>query len=255
MLLPDRDFDPTESAVPWAALTEAGHEVRFATPSGSPGAADERLVTIGFGPLSPLLMTRPDAIEKYRRMAASPAFAAPLRYEDVDPSTLDLLVIPGGHAPGVKSMLESTAAQRIVVEQFAKGRPVGAVCHGVVLLARSIDPKTNRSVLHGRKTTALTATMELSAWAITKPVLGDYYRTYPTTVQAEVTAALSDKRDFDAGPLFPVRDSVSRLDRGFVVDDGSYVSSRWPGDCHAFAAALVRLAKGGRASANAAAVA
>jgi putative intracellular protease/amidase len=242
MLLPERDFDPTESAVPWGALTDAGYVVRFATPSGRVGAADERLVTTGFGPLSPLLMTRRDALERYRAMGQSPAFRSPLRYEDVDPSELDLLIVPGGHAPGMKSMLESEAAQRIVVEQFRAGRPVGAVCHGVVLLARSIDPTTARSVLHGRKTTALTTTMELSAWAMTKPFLGDYYRTYPQTVQAEVTLRLRDKNDFNPGPFVPIRDSAERPDRGFVVRDGSYVSARWPGDCHAFGQALVRLA-------------
>ena len=30
MPLPDRDFDTTESAVPWKKLTEAGHSVVFA---------------------------------------------------------------------------------------------------------------------------------------------------------------------------------------------------------------------------------
>ena len=29
--LPDRDFDPTEVAVPWRVLCDAGHQVVFAT--------------------------------------------------------------------------------------------------------------------------------------------------------------------------------------------------------------------------------
>lgn len=33
--LPDRDFDPTEAAVPWHTLTRAGHEVVFASEHGS----------------------------------------------------------------------------------------------------------------------------------------------------------------------------------------------------------------------------
>ena len=49
--LPDEDFDPTESAIPWAALTAAGHEVAFATPSGQPARADPRILSgKGFGP-------------------------------------------------------------------------------------------------------------------------------------------------------------------------------------------------------------
>lgn len=239
MLLPDRDFDPTESSLPWEALVAAGRTVRFATPSGKQAAADERLVTTGFGPLSPILMTRREAIESYRRMEEDANFRAPLRYDAVDPSSVDLLIVPGGHAPGMKSMLESEAAQKIVVAQFARKRPVAAVCHGVLLLARSIDPSTQRSVLHGRKTTALPKTMELSAWTMTKPFLGDYYRTYPKTVQDEVTEALASKEDFLAGPLLSSRDSKHKP--GFVVRDGDYVSARWPGDCHAFAAACVTL--------------
>lgn len=40
-------------------------------------------------------------------------------------------------------------------------------------------------------------------------------------------------------PLIPVRDSASNQRHGFTVRDDNYLSARWPGDCHAFAAALV----------------
>ena len=44
--LPDRDFDVTEVAAPWAVLREAGHEVVFATEkAGTIPAADPRLLT------------------------------------------------------------------------------------------------------------------------------------------------------------------------------------------------------------------
>mgnify|MGYP000585483861 CR=1 FL=1 len=67
--------------------------------------------------------------------------------------------------------------------------------------------------------------------------LGDYYRTYPTTVEAEVTAVLASTRDFERGPRFTVlRDSPNHLARGFTVRDGNYLSGRWPGDCHRLAA-------------------
>lgn len=239
MLLPDGDFDPTESSLPWDALNAAGREVFFATPNGERASADERLVTTGFGPLSPVLMTRKDALTTYKRMEEDPRFARPKRYEDVG-DDVELLIVPGGHAPRMKSMLESDAAKSIVVRQFARSAPVAAVCHGVLLLARSIDPATQKSVLFGRKTTALTKTMELSAWTMTKPFLGDYYRTYPKAVQDEVEEALASKDDFRAGPLLPRRDTADKP--GFVVRDGNYVSARWPGDCYAFARACVDLA-------------
>jgi putative intracellular protease/amidase len=43
--IPARDFDPTEVAIPWRALTRLGHEVAFATPDGRPGQADAIMLT------------------------------------------------------------------------------------------------------------------------------------------------------------------------------------------------------------------
>jgi putative intracellular protease/amidase len=241
MLLPESDYDPTESSVPWAALRAAGFEVRFATPRGAPAHADPRLVDLGFSLLSPFLMTRKDDLARYREMRSDPAFNAPLAYADVDPKEVQGLLIPGGHAAGMRTMLESADAQRIVREAFAAGKPVAAVCHGVLLLARTKDAATGRSVLHGRRTTALPAWMELSAWAMTLLWLGRYYRTYPQTVESEVKAALASPDDFHRGPWSNLRDSAANPRRGFVVRDGAYVSARWPGDCHRFAAEVVNV--------------
>lgn len=45
MPLPARDFDPTEAAVTWRVLSEAGHEVFFATPDGRPARADPLMLS------------------------------------------------------------------------------------------------------------------------------------------------------------------------------------------------------------------
>ncbi|GAB3257900.1 type 1 glutamine amidotransferase family protein [Chitinimonas naiadis] len=239
-LLPAIDHDPTESAVLWHALTTAGIDVQFATPAGEPGYADARLVSEGFGVLNPFLMTRAADLALYHAMSTTPAFLAPQPYVQVDTTHYEGLFIPGGHAAGVRSLLESPVAQAICLGFFRTDKPVAAVCHGVLLPARTMDPTTGRSVLHGRKTTALTASMELSAWLITKPWLGDYYRTYPQTVEAEVKAALAQADDFSAGPLLPLRDTADELSPGFAVVDGQYFSARWPGDCHQLASLFTR---------------
>jgi putative intracellular protease/amidase len=125
---------------------------------------------------------------------------------------------------------------------FTADKPVAAVCHGVLLLARTVNPDTGFSILRGRKVTALVAnTMELPAWAMTAPWLGRYYRTYPQTVEAQVTCALSSPADFLRGRFLAVRDSADQPQRGFVVRDGQLLTARWPGDCHRFAAEWVRL--------------
>ncbi|NNA54291.1 type 1 glutamine amidotransferase domain-containing protein [Pseudomonas koreensis] len=242
ILLPSADYDPTESSVPWQALRDAGIETRFATPQGLAAYADARLVSIGFGPLNSMLMTRKADLRSYAQMIESAAFRQPLAYADVDPNQFDGLLIPGGHAKGMRSLLESAQARDIALQFFKAEKPVAAVCHGVLLLARTLDPDTGRSVLFGRRVTALlAATMELPAWLMTAPWLGRYFRTYGQTVEAEVSAALSRKSDFVRGPLIAKRDSAQSPHSGFVVRDGQLLTARWPGDCHRFAAEWVAL--------------
>ena len=51
------------------------------------------------------------------------------------------------------------------------------------------------------KTTALLQKQEMLAWQITRAWLGNYYRTYDQSVQAEVTGALANPNDFIEGPM------------------------------------------------------
>src|SRR5262249_26530761 len=125
------------------------------------------------------------------------------------PDAIDAMVLPGGHrARGMRDYVDSDTLQRLVVDAFGRGLVVGAICHGVLLAARSIDPDTGRSVLYGRETTALTWEFERRAWRLTRRTRfwdPDYYRTYTEapgqgegymSVQAEVTRALRDRKDF-----------------------------------------------------------
>jgi protease I len=240
MPLPNRDFDPTETSVPWRVLTGLGHRIVFATPDGEPGVADRRMVTgEGLGLLAPFLKADRNGRSAYEAMIASPEFRAPTRYESITERSFDALALPGGHAGGMRPYLESALLQRIVPDFFARGRPVGAICRSVVLAARSMAA-SGKSVLHGRKTTALLRSQELLAWNLTRFHLGDYYLTYPTTVEAEVVAALARPEDFQRALLSIARDSPERPN-GFSVIDGKYVSARWPGDAHGFSRALAGL--------------
>lgn len=47
--------------------------------------------------------------------------------------------MPGGHAPGMKSYLESAAVKEIAKKAMSADKPVGAICHGVLILARAKD--------------------------------------------------------------------------------------------------------------------
>jgi protease I len=234
--IPSQDFDPTEAAVPWKTLRALGHKVVFATPDGKPARADERILTgRGLGVLARVLMADANGRQAYAEMAESAEFRQPMAWSEARISDIQGLLLPGGHAPGMKPYLESSVLQSLIAAAFAARTPVGAICHGVVLAARSRGAD-GRSVLHGRKTTALTKPMELTAWSLTCAWLGNYYRTYPITVEDEVVAALAAPRDFARGPTSTKRDAPDLLDIGFTLRDGQYLSARWPGDAHRFAA-------------------
>ena len=234
--LPSQGFDPTEAGVPWRELTQRGHRVLFATPDGRPAQADPRmLLGTGLGLLRPLLQADGHGIAAHDAMAASPEFCSPVSYAAACGTAFDALLLPGGDARGMREYLESTAVQGLATMAFESQRVVGAICHGVVAAARA-KGSAGRSVLHGRRTTALTQDLELSAWALTGLWLGNYYRTYPATVQAEVVSVLAQPDHFIHGPLALRRDAPGHLERGFVVRDGNYLSARWPGDAHRFAA-------------------
>jgi putative intracellular protease/amidase len=270
-LLPARDFDPSEAAVSWQVLVNAGHVVAFATPAGRPAVADDMMLTgQGLDPWGaiPLLRNWPligrlmranrDAREAYAGMIADPNYGVPQRWDAVDASAFDGLLLPGGHrARGMRSYLESEALQRLVVSFFEAGKPVAAICHGVLLAARSISKRTGRSVLHGYQTTALTWALERSAWRVARVTRfwdPNYYRTYLEqegqpdgfmSVQQEVTRALARAQDFKDVPATDPdyrrktsglqRDSIDDARPAFVVRDRNYVSARWPGDAHTFA--------------------
>lgn len=232
MPLPDRDFDVTEVAVPWQVLRAAGHEVVFATErAGTVPAADPRLLT---GVLFGQLGADPEPVAFYRELEAAPEFHATIAWDEVEPTAFDGLILPGGHAPGMRQYLGSAVLQRKVGEYWTLDRPVGAICHGVLVLARTRDQQGD-SVLRKRTTTCLPKHLERSAFLATAWKLGRYYRTYPAYVQDEVTAALAEPGQFQRGPRSLKRGTATDDRPAFVVQDRNYLSARWPGDAYLFA--------------------
>lgn len=229
--LPDTDFDVTEVAVPWKLLTRAGHRVTFATErGGTVPAADPLLIS---GVLFGQLGAEPEPKAFYAELRASPEFHHTVSWNELDVAQFDALVLPGGHAPGMKQYLGSDVLQAKVREFVALKRPWGAICHGVLVAARA-------GVLKGRKTTCLPAYMERTAYFLTAWKLGTYYRTYPAYVEEEVRAALAAPDDFVRGPTHLMARGTDTDDGpAFVVEDGEYVSARWPGDAYRFARALL----------------
>ena len=234
--LPDTDFDITEVAVPWATLRTAGYDVRFATPQGGrPPTCDPLLVA---GPLFGKLGARPAALACWAALVDDPHFRDPAPYAAIDAGTARGLLLPGGHAPGMRPYLEDTVLQARVVDVLDGGRPLAAICHGVLVLARACRADGS-ALLSGRSVTCLPWWMEMSAWALTAWKLGRYYRTYDISVQAEVTAALGATGHFHRGPLH------NDYERPYEVHDGNLLTARWPGDAARFADTFVEMLNAG----------
>jgi putative intracellular protease/amidase len=186
-----------------------------------------------------------------------------LRWDQLSADEFDGLVLPGGHrARGMRDYLESAALRRLVVAFFDADKPIGAICHGVLLAARS-RRDDGKSVLYGRRTTSLTWAQERAASALAH--VGrwwdrDYYRTYVEepdqpkgymSVEAEVARALAspgdyvdvprDASDFRRKTSGLARDTIGDARPAWIVRDGNYVSARWPGDAHTFAASFAEL--------------
>lgn len=235
MPLPDHDFDVTETAVPWKVLTRAGHEVVFATETGKVPECDRRLLTgVIFGQLGAARQAK----AFYAEMKASREFLHPYSWSDLNPADFAALFLAGGHAPGMRQYLDSEILRRKVAAFWTLHRPVAAICHGVLVLARTKTP-AGVSVLHDYETTCLPKYMERTAYWLTAWKLGRYYRTYRDYVEDEVEVAAGH---FERGPTVLFTRGTDQDDRAaFVVRDRNYVSARWPGDAYKIAKELIDL--------------
>lgn len=222
MPLPDYDFDPTEASIPWKACTARGWNVAFSTEHGNVPQADPHKLK---GPLPGLLSAGAKALAAYSQMAQEPAYQRPIPYADIDPDQYQALLLPGGDGPRMRQYLESPLLQSKVLQFWQQGKLIGAMCHGILVLARTIDPQTGRSVLHGRKVTAVPKSLDRFAYRIDSWLLKRGYIMYSCCVAEEVRACLERPEDFSNGSSILVP---------YVVSDGNLITSRWYVDAELF---------------------
>lgn len=231
MPLPDRDFDTTESALSWKTFVEAGIEVTFATEHGAIPRCDPYLLSSGwFNPLP----AQGAAVAAYREMLARPEYNRPITYREINVTDFDAIHLSGGHSQGMRQYLDSKVLQDRVVDFHGAGKLIGAICHGVLVPARAVDPQTGRSVLDGHSATTLTLPLEKWAFRITWYRVGRRYRTYWKYTETELSKAV--------GPNGHVLRGTSN-DEPFVVDDGQFVTGRYPVDVPLYAETFVRKLK------------
>jgi putative intracellular protease/amidase len=228
MPLPDHDFDPTEASIPWQHCTQQAWKVVISTETGNVPAADANKLK---GPLPGLLSAGAQAQQAYQQMLADPLYQHPISYAQINPSDYTALILPGGDGLRMRQYLQNTTLQEKVVELFHQHKLVGAICHGILVLARSIDPLTGKSVLYGHKLTVLPKSLDRLAYRLDSLTVKHGYIMYPNCVAEEVRSCLARQEDVIKGP---------GIRAPFVVSDGNLVTSRWYMDAGVFAERFVQ---------------
>lgn len=133
LLLAGDAVEALEVYYPYFRLLEAGHEAVIAAPS------KKKLHTVVHD------------FESWDTYTEKPGYQidAHLAFSDVVPSDYDGLILPGGRAPEYIRL--DPHVQTIVRHFFDENKPVGAICHAVLILVAAKVP------LAGRKMTAYTA--------------------------------------------------------------------------------------------------
>ncbi|CAH0057142.1 unnamed protein product [Clonostachys solani] len=248
IMMADYGHEPTEATVPYTAFKDAGFDVQFATENGNAPACDKLLLE---GLSQKILGAKGSVLQDYAKMVASEECKQPLSWTapgfSLDP--FSLVFLPGGHDKAVVQIMDSAAVHSLLLEYFPKTRKqqadgtaatraVGAICHGVLVLANAKDAQ-GHSVLRECTTATLPARFEQVAYWGTRVFLGDYYKTYGAgseDVEVSVKKVLAE----------PEKQYKCSLGLSpFVVEDEAYnyISARFPGDTEKMAQRMVEVVK------------
>jgi putative intracellular protease/amidase len=224
--LPDHDFDPTECAIPWKVLTSRGYKVKFSTEQGNVAQADRNLLK---GPILGPLGASAKARAAYQQMTQESVYQHPIPYAEMDPNQYQAILLPGGHAPGMRQYVESRVLRDKVLQFWQQNKLIATICHGMLILARTIDPQTGRSILYSRKVTALPQSVDRSGYLLNARLLKRGYLMDACTVEEEVRACLEHPEDL----------SMDSLLVPHVVCDGNLITARYPVDVQLFSERIV----------------
>jgi len=239
----DDGHDPTETAVPFETFAEAGFDVFFATEEGAKPVCDRRMLE---GVTGALLGASGAVKQAYARMTKNEMYLNNVKSWS-DPSftlsNFNHVFLPGGHEKAVRQVIDSERVHQLLVDYFPStkkqsGNSIAAICHGVLVLANSVDA-SGVSVMKDLDTTTLPSEFEGVAYWGTRAFLGDYYKTYghgSENCQQTILKRLGNKSQY--------KHSLAMGD--FVVSDKkyNYLSGRFPGDAKLLANKCVEMIKG-----------
>jgi putative intracellular protease/amidase len=136
----------SEMTVPYYEFLDSGMAVDVASTEG------------GAIPIEPMSLRWPLATAADRRFKADPAFkakvAASARIDDLDVASYDLVYLAGGWGASWDLGTSEVLGQKLS-EAWAKGIPLGSVCHGALGFLKAVD-ETGEPLVRGRHMTAVT---------------------------------------------------------------------------------------------------
>ena len=242
--LPDKDFDASEFSIPWRALRVSGVNITIASPSGKQ-PVPEPYVLRPSGVVMGQLGASFDVLQFWAEISESEEFQNVISYEDINPDAYNALHLNGGHAPGMREYCGSELLQSKVAKMVERGIPIGAICHGTLLLARS-KGEDGKSVISSRNVTSLPYFMEKAAVTLTSLKLGSrYYSTYDIPCATEVASLLDSPKQFQRGPLSGAEATLFDDTNAWVVVDNNIVTARFPGDAYLYIKTLLKQMAGG----------
>ncbi|MEE1664259.1 type 1 glutamine amidotransferase domain-containing protein [Streptomyces sp. WAC07094] len=136
-----------EFAVPYKALTAAGHEVVVATPRGV-------VPTVDMMSLRPEMAgTAEIALDLEAIIRSAEEMRRPIQLSDARLEDYDAVYFPGGHGP-MEDLCVDADAGRLLTAALASGKPLAVVCHApAAMLATRMH---GMSPFAGYKVTAFT---------------------------------------------------------------------------------------------------
>ena len=133
-------------------------------------------------------------------MTQDQAYQHPIPYAELDPNRYKAILLPGGDTLTMRQYLENPVLQKKVYQFWQQGKLIGAICHGVLVLARTINPQTGHSLLYGHKVTALPKSLDRAGYLLDSWLLKRGYLMYSCCVANKVRACLERPEDFSKGP-------------------------------------------------------
>jgi protease I len=85
------------------------------------------------GALTRIISNKPDTVQGVNGGSKGDQFTVDLTFDETDPAEFDAIVVPGGAENG-KRIRDIEAAQRLLQGADEQGKPIGAICHGTLLL-------------------------------------------------------------------------------------------------------------------------